>query len=139
MQPNLLVAKSIILRSYLPTSRTRVWASGISDWPKSRRYEPLQQPLFTRPSALHFLLSCMHVGALSLQKPYPAKDFVSLIKARRYSPYRREITRTMRLLDSRTLQFKEFIREDQTPRYAILSHTWGDDEVTFKDMHKTEQ
>ena len=40
----------------------------------------------------------------------------------------------MRLLDSRTLEFKEFFQEHSTPGYAILSHTWEDDEVTFKDM-----
>ena len=42
----------------------------------------------------------------------------------------------MRLLDSKTLEFVEFLREDETPKYAILSHTWEDDEVTFKDMRK---
>jgi len=40
----------------------------------------------------------------------------------------------MRLLDSETLEFKEFFQEDSAPDYAILSHTWEDDEVTFKDM-----
>ncbi|KAK0624544.1 heterokaryon incompatibility protein-domain-containing protein, partial [Bombardia bombarda] len=35
----------------------------------------------------------------------------------------------MRLLNTHTEQLRDFI---QTPRYAILSHTWGDDEVTFK-------
>lgn len=42
----------------------------------------------------------------------------------------------MRLLDAKTLDFVEFVREDETPKYAILSHTWEDDEVTFKDMRK---
>jgi hypothetical protein len=42
----------------------------------------------------------------------------------------------MRLLDARTLEFKEFFEEHSTPKYAILSHTWEDDEVTFKDMQK---
>ncbi|KAJ4301912.1 hypothetical protein N0V90_004008 [Kalmusia sp. IMI 367209] len=39
----------------------------------------------------------------------------------------------MRLLDSKTLEFKEF-NESCLPRYAILSHTWGDDEVSYEDM-----
>ncbi|WYZ44470.1 hypothetical protein EsH8_VII_000906 [Colletotrichum jinshuiense] len=39
----------------------------------------------------------------------------------------------MRLLDTTTLQPKEFF-EDQIPLYAILSHTWGDDEVLFHDL-----
>ena len=38
----------------------------------------------------------------------------------------------MRLLHSSTLQFKEFY-ETQIPEYAILSHRWGDDEVTYQD------
>ena len=39
----------------------------------------------------------------------------------------------MRLLHTRTLRFKEFY-DDDIPKYAILSHRWGDDEVTFRDM-----
>lgn len=27
----------------------------------------------------------------------------------------------------------DFISDDATPRYAILSHTWGSDEVTYHD------
>ncbi|KAM5346317.1 hypothetical protein ACJ41O_009322 [Fusarium nematophilum] len=38
----------------------------------------------------------------------------------------------MRLLDSRTLALVEF--PDTVPPYAILSHTWGTDEVDFKDI-----
>lgn len=41
----------------------------------------------------------------------------------------------MRLLHSSTLKLKEF-RGNQIPKYAILSHTWGDEEVTFQDMTK---
>lgn len=32
-----------------------------------------------------------------------------------------------------TLQFEEF-PDNSTPRYAILSHTWGNNEVTFQDF-----
>jgi hypothetical protein len=39
----------------------------------------------------------------------------------------------MRLLNSTTYQMKEFYGWS-TPPYAILSHTWGDDEVSFQDM-----
>ncbi|CZR59492.1 uncharacterized protein PAC_09384 [Phialocephala subalpina] len=39
----------------------------------------------------------------------------------------------MRLLDSRTLEFHEFIGSDAPP-YAILSHTWEDGEVSFQEM-----
>jgi hypothetical protein len=39
----------------------------------------------------------------------------------------------MRLLNTSTLLFEEFIGTD-VPPYAILSHTWGDEEVSFKEM-----
>lgn len=39
----------------------------------------------------------------------------------------------MRLLDSGLLQLREFV-EDDVPRYVILSHTWGQEEVTFRDI-----
>ena len=41
----------------------------------------------------------------------------------------------MRLLHTETLAFEEFYETD-LPRYAILSHRWGDSEVTYKDMAK---
>ena len=40
----------------------------------------------------------------------------------------------MRLLHSETLQLKEFVGDDNVPPYAILSHTWEGDEVTFQDI-----
>jgi hypothetical protein len=39
----------------------------------------------------------------------------------------------MRLINTRTLLFEEFIG-NSIPKYAILSHTWGEEEVLFKDM-----
>lgn len=39
----------------------------------------------------------------------------------------------MRLLHARTRELKDFCAED-TPDYAILSHTWGDNEVTASDI-----
>lgn len=41
----------------------------------------------------------------------------------------------MRLLHVSTFETKEFIGLD-TPPYAILSHTWGPDEVTYRDITK---
>ncbi|KAG7284324.1 hypothetical protein NEMBOFW57_010696 [Staphylotrichum longicolle] len=38
----------------------------------------------------------------------------------------------MRLINTRTFEVKEFIGDP--PSYAILSHMWDDDEVTFQDM-----
>jgi Heterokaryon incompatibility protein (HET) len=39
----------------------------------------------------------------------------------------------MRLLNARTKKLEEFF-DKNIPKYAILSHTWGDDEVTFRDF-----
>jgi hypothetical protein len=39
----------------------------------------------------------------------------------------------MRLLNTRTRKIAEFLVED-IPPYAILSHTWGQEEVSFQDM-----
>jgi hypothetical protein len=39
----------------------------------------------------------------------------------------------MRLLNTETLQLKEFSQE-LFPQYAILSHRWGDEEVSFQDF-----
>ncbi|KAI3316691.1 HET-domain-containing protein [Xylariaceae sp. AK1471] len=38
----------------------------------------------------------------------------------------------MRLLNCKSLAFEEFVQD--IPRYAILSHTWGDEEVSSDDM-----
>lgn len=39
----------------------------------------------------------------------------------------------MRLLNVKTRKFEEFL-DDNIPPYAILSHRWGDDEVTLQDV-----
>ena len=39
----------------------------------------------------------------------------------------------MRLLHTTRLEFEEFY-DDQIPRYAILSHRWGRDEVSYQDF-----
>ena len=41
----------------------------------------------------------------------------------------------MRLLNTESLLFEEFFGT-QVPKYAILSHRWGDDEVTLQDFRK---
>ncbi|KAI9772610.1 MAG: hypothetical protein M1839_002423 [Geoglossum umbratile] len=42
----------------------------------------------------------------------------------------------MRLLSTDNFEVKEF-GDDEVPRYAILSHTWDEEEVTFQDMEGT--
>ncbi|KAH9866151.1 hypothetical protein J1614_008715 [Plenodomus biglobosus] len=39
----------------------------------------------------------------------------------------------MRLIDTRTLELQWF-NDDATPEYAILSHTWGTDEVSYQEL-----
>jgi hypothetical protein len=39
----------------------------------------------------------------------------------------------MRLLDTSTLQFREF-HGKHIPYYAILSHTWGEEEISFQEL-----
>ncbi|KAJ4130162.1 hypothetical protein NW768_007144 [Fusarium equiseti] len=41
----------------------------------------------------------------------------------------------IRLLNTQTIQLESFNgNEDNIPLYAILSHTWGNDEITFQDV-----
>jgi hypothetical protein len=45
----------------------------------------------------------------------------------------------MRLLDARTLQFKEINDLRIIPKYAILSHTWTGKEVIYPDLISSPQ
>ncbi|KAJ4221414.1 hypothetical protein NW757_014468, partial [Fusarium falciforme] len=40
----------------------------------------------------------------------------------------------MRLLNTSTFELSDFV-DGHTPPYAILSHTWGNEEVLFEDLH----
>lgn len=40
----------------------------------------------------------------------------------------------MRLINARTLLLEEF-QDSDLPSYAILSHTWDEDEISFDDMN----
>lgn len=42
----------------------------------------------------------------------------------------------MRLLNSTDFSFKEFLTGSNRPAYAILSHTWGEEEITFEDAKR---
>ncbi|KAF1818520.1 uncharacterized protein K489DRAFT_374151 [Dissoconium aciculare CBS 342.82] len=42
----------------------------------------------------------------------------------------------MRLLNVNTLTFTEFLEDKTRPRYAIVSHRWGNEEVTFEDVQE---
>jgi Heterokaryon incompatibility protein (HET) len=43
----------------------------------------------------------------------------------------------MRLINTTTMKLEVFMG-DQVPSYAILSHTWGEGEVTFQDFSHLE-
>jgi hypothetical protein len=40
----------------------------------------------------------------------------------------------MRLLNVHTLALEEFLEDNSVLEYAILSHRWGEEEVTFQDL-----
>ncbi|KAK4449016.1 hypothetical protein QBC34DRAFT_406522 [Podospora aff. communis PSN243] len=42
----------------------------------------------------------------------------------------------MRLLRAADLRIIDFVDDDNAPDYAILSHTWGNDEVTLQDVQR---
>ena len=42
----------------------------------------------------------------------------------------------MWLINTTTLELREFIDARHAPRYAILSHCWGEGEISFKDFRK---
>ena len=44
----------------------------------------------------------------------------------------------MYLLNTTTKRLSQFF-DEQRPTYAILSHTWGDEEVTYQDLHDFHQ
>jgi hypothetical protein len=39
----------------------------------------------------------------------------------------------MRLLNSCSWGIRDFLSDDDIPPYSILSHTWGDEEINFRD------
>lgn len=44
----------------------------------------------------------------------------------------------MRLIDTTSLELEEYFGDD-IPKYAILSHTWGNDEITFQDFQDAQR
>jgi hypothetical protein len=55
------------------------------------------------------------------------------LQNKRANPLVRNGTGTMRLLNAETLTLEEFVG-DEIPLYAILSHTWGKQEVSYEDL-----
>jgi len=44
----------------------------------------------------------------------------------------------MRLINAETIEIQEYASDDHVPPFAILSHTWGDQECTLQDMKDSE-
>ncbi len=44
----------------------------------------------------------------------------------------------MRLLSTQTNEIREFISDEDAPRYAILSHTWTNHEVSLQEWRTME-
>ena len=44
----------------------------------------------------------------------------------------------MRLIDVNTLKIHEFLSEDRIPAYAILSHTWEEEECTLQHLEASD-
>ncbi|KAK2014583.1 HET-domain-containing protein [Colletotrichum eremochloae] len=44
----------------------------------------------------------------------------------------------MRLINTKTLKLEDFVDHARLPPYAILSHTWGDGEITLQEWHDQE-
>jgi hypothetical protein len=89
----------------------------------------LRQPRSSQPD-VHLqstspFLSQSH-SALSTTPVAPKASKTS----RRYHAY--TLSLTMRLINTTTLQLEEFF-DKALPKYAILSHTWGQNEVTLAD------
>lgn len=45
----------------------------------------------------------------------------------------------MRLLHTTELTFREFIDDETIPKYAIISHRWSEDEVSYRDYVKSQK
>lgn len=88
----------------------------------------LSQIVTLVPETLRLHTCNQILAALSLAQPYESIDesdaHIILIDAHR---------ERMRLLNAWTLQVEEF-SERNTPPYAILSHTWGDQEILLHDI-----
>jgi hypothetical protein len=64
------------------------------------------------------------------QPMQPSEPFAGIPKRTNYLYF----SVSMRLLNSKSLKLQQFFGENEVPRYAILSHTWDDDEFLFTDV-----
>lgn len=76
--------------------------------------------------SLHHLATLALHSILPTSIPYPTESLIISL------PW---IRLTMRLIYIATLELQEF-NDSDVPDYAILSHTWGKEEVSFEEMAK---
>lgn len=74
--------------------------------------------------------SCLELAALSVD--FDKRNGMAWL-LQVSTPPLKIFTGNMRLLNTVTEQARDFLPHD-VPRYAILSHTWGAEEVTFQDL-----
>jgi hypothetical protein len=72
-----------------------------------------------------------HVGCRAINSQW--RHWLAIFSTQPPTPHHGSATVTMRLLYSRTLQFREFVSDD-IPKYAILSHRWESHELSYQDL-----
>jgi len=78
---------------------------------------------------------CAFSLIIPTQQPTPTVIGQTAVKLTRLYSLRELLVglKTMRLLDTQSIQLIDFITPPKS--YAILSHTWGDEEVSFQEIH----
>lgn len=97
----------------------------------------LFQPLFSRIHIYGFevLFPCQTLSLRTRLREGNVPSSTSSLNPAHLLPHHQRLSaqkNTMRLINVNTYEMREFIGT-RIPPYAILSHTWGSDEVTLQD------
>ncbi|KAB8248353.1 hypothetical protein BDV35DRAFT_379011 [Aspergillus flavus] len=92
------------------------------------------QPTLEQYAFIHYSVAVVrHVTWSSNHTPKRLDDMPAVNKKPNLSSFAcSALSSTMRLIHTERLQLEEFA--DEIPPYAVLSHRWGKDEVTFQDI-----
>lgn len=88
-----------------------------------------------RPRTLFAILGALRTAFEPKNFASVLFSFIFILSRSTVTPGPQNSMRLLHIIDVQTFEFKSY-EEDAAPKYAILSHTWGDDEVTYKDMRK---
>ncbi|KAF2851723.1 hypothetical protein T440DRAFT_507139 [Plenodomus tracheiphilus IPT5] len=98
----------------------------------------VNSPYAALPDPVHFLATIMDQRAADILERYAGPQ--ALAECPTFSIGRtpnlrnyKAATSVMRLINTKTLELQWF-NDDATPEYAILSHTWGPDEITYQEL-----